>query len=86
VVGVTGQTDPAVVAAKAQIQMLADEIAVLRTIPAGDPRRVSADRVVAVKAATIRSLRAVLPGIPTCAADDAPTGVRAVSGDGRCRR
>jgi hypothetical protein len=74
-----------VVAAKAQIQMLADEIAVLRAIPVGDPRRVSADRVVAVKVATIRSLRAGLPGIPTGAADAALAGVRSTAGDGRWR-
>jgi hypothetical protein len=50
---------------KARIQMLADEIAVLRAISDDGPRRATADRVVAVKADVIRSLRSLLPGIPS---------------------
>jgi hypothetical protein len=66
----SGQFDGAAVqATKTQIQMLADEIAALRAIPADDPRRVTADRVVAVKVDTIRTLRSLLPGIATGAAE-----------------
>jgi len=63
---VNGQLDAAaVVAMKAQIQMLADEIAALRAISDADLRRPTADRVVAVKVDMIQSLRSLLPGIPS---------------------
>jgi hypothetical protein len=60
-VAVIGQRDTDVVE---QIQLLAEEIVVLRAIGDDDRRRVSADRVVALKVGTSRHLRALLPAIP----------------------
>jgi hypothetical protein len=90
-VGVTGPADAAVVEVKAQIQMLADEIAALRAIPGGDPHQGSANRVVALKAATIRSLWTLLPGITTRLFGDGPAGNQRLASDGgtesrRCHR
>jgi hypothetical protein len=62
----SGQREPADIGeVKARIQMLAEEIAVLRAVAGDDPRRATADRVVAVNADMIGRLRLLLPGIPT---------------------
>jgi hypothetical protein len=61
-----GQREPIDVGeVKTRIQVLAEEIAMLRSVAGDDPRRATADRVVAVKAGMIRRLRLLLPGIPT---------------------
>jgi hypothetical protein len=50
---------------KQQIQVLAEEIAMLRAVGADDPRWATADRMVTVKVGMIRHLRGLLPAVPT---------------------
>jgi hypothetical protein len=65
-----GQRDAVTIAQiKQQIQVLVEEIAVLRAVGADDPRWATADRVVAVKVGLIRHLRGLLPSIPGGDAD-----------------